>query len=806
MANDLLQQQEAVLAVEPMGAPVEAERPGKEAKREHSTRRKRSLKLDKEAIVAHVLETVRHDLNDRTRWMQRRRDRYAKSRGWLPTKDWPLGEASSNAYLPVIQTASLRIESTLHNALLGQRPVMQSKARQKRNMEKEQRIDQLLDSQVFLEAHGEERLDSFVTNYVNDGTAIAFVPWIFQKDYIHDVRVGPPLEPIQDHISQLLERLQQVLPGLTKSPVLPPGDDSGWNWDVTFDDDQGEHQEARVEFYERDDDKLEAHIAWQAVSHDGPAILVDDLEDIVVPRRSANAQPPSAMNPHGARYICRLGRATVDDIRRRWKDGTYDLLTEEDMDAIAAAQSADHAGVEEDGLKEDKDKDEGIERGFGETEEQTRQVLEWYGRWDVNGDDLEEDVIFWVERDSEKLCRARLLTEIYPGIPPRRPVAECRFITIPNRFYGIGLPELLEPIQDLTLILVNQNIDWGTIRNTPFGFYRAASGLKSEVMRYFPGELYPLDDPQRDVNFPQMGNATNAWSFNMLQVLQQFAERLGTVGDLQMGRVPRGGSEALRTVGATMALLGQGDIRSEQILRRLFRGIAEIYALIHRLNRRYLSRTKEYRIIGVPEEGEEIYGNISPDDIQADVDFDFKATMFNTNKQVLGETLKEALAVILSPLAIQMKLIDRPHAVKLIRDFYAARDLDADRYIPRLPASESGPHLLAEEALSMIVAGERPTGRTLESASEHLQKLREFQDYYTGELLDTPFKRQLFEQWIASVEKLVAEEQMVQQQVLAARQMQGMMQGGQNGQGQAPPVEPPPMAQVGEGQMMGGAL
>src|SRR3972149_101492 len=94
------------------------------------------------------------------------------------------------------------------------------------------------------------------------------------------------------------------------------------------------------------------------------------------------------------------------------------------------------------------------------------------------------------------------MQEIFPSPSNQRPLMSAQFIPVPGQIRGIGLLELLEPIQDSMKILVDQAIDKNTLVNTPWFTFRASAGVRPEVIRMAPGEGYPLADPQRAINFP----------------------------------------------------------------------------------------------------------------------------------------------------------------------------------------------------------------------------------------------------------------------------------------------------------------
>lgn len=738
-------------------------------------RRRRSFKtLDKDAVARYVLGKLKEDIDGREDWNQQRIDRYAKLRGWLPQKGHPLGAQASNVWVPIMLVASMRLKAGLENATKSMRPLMQAKAIQGRNVDKQENVSRLIDFQLFTEARGEETLDDFISNLVDDGLTVAFVRWVRRDDVVHDVRSLPGVSDDIPIDFQIYTALKSFFPDMIDA--LQQGTD--YSWKVFYKDDYDQRREAMVEFYDTEEGRIEAHVTKRVRAYDGPAVEIQDLEDIVVPLRCANLQPPSPENPHGAVYVNRICKTTVDTIKRLKADGTYDLLDDEGLDKIEnSSKTIVNTGDSDERMKEVKDSYDGQSEAW-DRDNGERIIIEHYGKWDVDGDGLMEDVIFWVARDSKVLLRARYLTEIYPGTPVKRPFAEARLFPVPNRFYAMSLSEILEPIQDMIKGIMDQNFDWGLITNIPFFFYRPSSGLKQEEMILQPGTGYPLDRPQEDVFFPTW-NRDMSWTVNTLTILQQYAERISMQSDVQFGRVPTGKASALRTSGTTAALLQQGDVRSEQILRRLFWGFAQIYVMIHRLNRRYLPPEKEMRVIGFSDPGTEPYQTVTPDKIDMDVDFEFNATLLNSNKQIVAQSLEEILGLVISPIAVQLGIVSPDKVYNLMRDAIKARDLDPDKYLVRPPAEVLGPKYTAEDILSLILAGEQPpmNGGSLEPPQEHLQKLQTFtQSNEFGYF--NPEQVQILQGWIQLM-MLRLQEQMKQQALMmAASKSQGGGPGG----------------------------
>lgn len=689
----------------------------------------------KDELVYRIDNQVREERRKRSTWLEQRVIRYAKYRGWLTSKDWPW-ENASNQHIPIMLAQTLRVEAGLFNAVLGHRPIFTPKPFHKSQQERAEAIGDLIDFQIFSEAEGEQRIEQYINQFCEDGTVVSFQPWVKDRRAIFDTRVVPAEPEGIPRVTYLTDIFPKILPGL-EPPVAK--DSTGNSWEGFLNEPSGKRTPVEIEVYERgaDDDEtleLEICIEWKATVHDGPAIVVHQLEDIVVPLRSENMQPISSANPFGAPWVARIIRVDYDTIKRRQKDGTYDELTEEDLDVIRGLLGTRkpiyaHAWEPvEDTAKEQKDSKEGRVETYYESYggRQWATAIEWYGQLDVNDDGLSEEVIITYILDGQKLCRMRYLTEQYPGMPVLRPFAVSRFIPVPGQFYGIGLPELMEGIHDALHVLVNQNIDAGTVTNLPFFFYRAASGLKPEAMRLAPGEGYPLDNPQQDVAFPQFPQRDQQWSFNMIGLWMQYLDRVTQIGPIQMGQVPQGKASALRTTGTTMAILQQGAAMPEQILRRLFMGLKEIWEQFHLLNMRYLPKNKEYLVQGKPMDQDEAYGVIrDPQDIAIPVTFDFQATLTNTNKGLMSQTLQQLGAAIVSPLMLQLGIVKPENIYNWTKDVITAGQLDPARYVTKPDGAPDGPRHTAEDVIYMIMQGELPEVAPLEPPQEHLAKLQE---------------------------------------------------------------------------------
>ncbi|HDY64846.1 MAG TPA: hypothetical protein ENH84_01265, partial [Phycisphaerae bacterium] len=684
-------------------------RPRKEVFRLGEERRKE--------IVNRVKEFRDADMRARSGDIEKRIQRYAKYRMWTEGKDWPWPN-SSDAAIPDMMTHSLRMQDTLHNAVMSRRPVVGSKATLEHDRDKEEVIDKLIDHQVFVEQDGERIVGDIAEAFVNDGHFTAYIPWIKETRETMEVRrFGPipeELEP-REHFFTLMSNNFPDLQGLEELG-------GGWEWRAF----PKEGEPFRISFFTTPDEQVEMVVRREVQVYDGPRIIVKDYEEVLHPQRVMNLQAPSPSNPHGAPHVILVDNPTVDEIKRLAKSGFYDLMTGKDIEALENLARDDSEG--EDRKKatdtmQGADASPSLESSEAKSHRRLTRLL-CFDVFDIDNDGIDEDVIWWVILEADVLVRAKMLTEVFPSNPPKRPFAEEQFVPVPGYRTGIGLLEMLEGLHDDTKILVDQTIDYATIRNSPFGFYRASGGIRPETIAMHPGELYPLSNPKQDIEFPNLGSSSTGEAINLMGLFTQAGEKLSMIGDLQLGRVPAGKSSALRTVGGQALIAGQGEARPERILRRFFLGLVEIWKRIHGLNQHFLPEEKKFRIIGI--KSADPYIKTGREGIEGAFQFDFQANVLNTTKNLLQQNLMTLTQVYVSELMVQLGILQPDGFFRLMKDLGEAFGQDPDQYLTAPSPDSMKPKILAEEALSAIVNGEIPDGVPAEGAQAHLEALANF--------------------------------------------------------------------------------
>lgn len=715
-------------------------------------------------FVKSVIDRYHEDLTDRMEWSEARLQRYAKFRGWLETKNYPWPDAS-NQHIPLLMSNSQRTQDTLHNAVMGTRPVMSAIAIHSADKDKGKSIDELQDYQLFVEQNGEEKVGELIDSFVNDGKFVAFIPWVKEQRETIDIKPVPfapdgvPQEAIYQQV--LMEQFPESFFELT-------GEDT---YTIRWIDEHQKPQRATAEFYRDEDGRYFVLITRQTVIFDGPCVIPKALEDIVVPSRAANLQPPGPSNPNGADHVIMVDYPSWDEIKRLQDSGYYDLLKQEELDKLeerTQREVGDHGSqtaTDPEQHKIQRDALAGMHYGNASTTSKIFTRLTYFGRYDLDSDGFEEEVVARVLLESKQLCRLRHLQEEFPTPIPRRPFAEATFLPVPGQFYGISLLELLEHMHNLMKVLLDQMVDKHTLANTPWGVYRSASGVRPEVIRMAPGELYPVSNPQMDIVFPQMPQQDQTIALNLLAYIQQWAEKTSMLGQLQFGGVPQGKASALRTSTNMMSVLQQGDARPERILRRFFRGLAEIYQQMHQLNQAFLPPNKQYRVTGIVPAGQDPYRQIeSPRAISGPFQFDFKANSLNTSKALQSQILTESAPMLINGLTMQLGLVTVEEIYNLIRDILQSKGQDPNKYL-KTPPQANQPKVTAPEAMGQMAQGILPQGIPAEGAQMHLQALQQFmQDPRYAELLQLdPSFQMIFQAYLQQVQMQVMQEQMMAQ-------------------------------------------
>lgn len=332
------------------------------------------------------------------------------------------------------------------------------------------------------------------------------------------------------------------------------------------------------------------------------------------------------------------------------------------------------------------------------------EILEAYLSIDVDGTGINSEVIVWVHNRTKKLLRATYLHRMNKS--GERPITAISFHkrSGTNKHMPIGLVEMLYPIQKEIDAIHNMRIDFGLISTVPFGFYRASSSLNPKELKLSPGALYPLDNPQTDVYFPQLGNRTS-FGFQEEQALFTMVERLTGISDINLGAIS-GKQGVTRTATGVQATLSESNTNLNTPLKRLNRGWKKVLEyFVHMLQQR-TPKGLEYRVLG--DNGYTLYKKImNPELLAGDFDIEVSPTTEASNKNIQINNATQILQLIQNPLLIQTGIVSPTNIYEGVKNYLKIIGVkDYSKFINS--ALEGQITLTPGEEVGRVLSGQNP--------------------------------------------------------------------------------------------------
>jgi hypothetical protein len=324
------------------------------------------------------------------------------------------------------------------------------------------------------------------------------------------------------------------------------------------------------------------------------------------------------------------------------------------------------------------------------------EIIEAYLKVDVDGSGINSDVIAWVHKKSRALLRATYLYRVSPS--GKRPFAQIDFQPRKGQEYAVGIVELLYPLSKEMDAIHNMRIDWGLLSVMPFGFYRPSSGIDPQIMNYTPGTLFPVDNPQTDVFFPQLGNRT---IFGMQEeaALQTMVERITSVSDLNLGLM--NGQGATRTATGARALVGEMSSNLDVYLRRLNSGWEKVLKYLLELLQQRIPKGLAFRLTG--NSGADIFRTLnSAKDIYGEFDVEVSSNSSSSNQGIQEQQAGEVLQMVQNPIAIQLGIIGPAQLYNAMENYLRAKGVrDFGKYVmkPNGPLRVLTPEEIANRVL-----------------------------------------------------------------------------------------------------------
>lgn len=204
------------------------------------------------------------------------------------------------------------------------------------------------------------------------------------------------------------------------------------------------------------------------------------------------------------------------------------------------------------------------------TEETSNCVVRIVARWDNEAQ---------VERNGRDEVVCITATEYF---------TKYGFIPSPDGgIYDIGFGVLLGPINESVNTAINQLLDAGTMQNSLGGFLGRGAKIRGGEYAMAPWEWKRVDSTGDDLRkniVPYPDRQPSVVLFNLLNLLIEYANRLGATTEIMVGKTPGQNTPASTTRNATE----QGMQVFTTIFKRVWRSMKSEFKKLFKLNARYL--------------------------------------------------------------------------------------------------------------------------------------------------------------------------------------------------------------------------
>ena len=279
--------------------------------------------------------------------------------------------------------------------------------------------------------------------------------------------------------------------------------------------------------------------------YEGPTIYGRTIKELVIPK---NAISPEIDEWD---WICDTYEETFDWLARREGD-------------IKEGKFKNIDKIRDEVLVKSKDHNEAMRKPI--------LIFEWYGKYDINEDEKDEEIIAFV-CPKYKVLLGWMLSPFQV-----RPFFHYQIIPMEGRPFGKGVPEFLIGLRDMIDAIFNQMIDRGSINNNPPIITPADH--EEELNPFGPGVKWKTENPAayRVLELPKSEQIEFAKMEFMLGMVQKL------FGVMDYAVADTGGLAGNRTATGIMSVIGEGNIKFDDMIRALQDVNEDLYNFIVILN------------------------------------------------------------------------------------------------------------------------------------------------------------------------------------------------------------------------------
>lgn len=625
---------------------------------------------------------------------------------------------SSQLHLPLTFTACKTLHARFLQALFAIDPPFVVKARTEAYQERVRNVQETLAYVMkdYMNCYEgiEPTVDDWLWQWITTGRGIMKLRW--EKKYTRYIDVQ-----------------QQVVPRRTVVPNM----------------ETGEYEEQMVP------EVVSQEVPVTRLKYQGPYVELRHPEDVLIIGGHGN--------PDEADAVLDRYELTASEL---WTQVDSKVFDEEAVTKLVRGGPDNVEAYDTSGLKHNRLTNAGKTNLNTEADLDRYTIIEAYLKADVDGSGIATEVVLWVSPRTGDILRANYLDRLNRA--GDRPYAIIDYYRRPNQENPVGLVEIMMPLSNEMDAIHNLRIDFGTLATMPFGFIRATSSMSDEKIELAPGMLIPVDNPQADIYFPNLGNRT-AFGFQEEAALNQYLERLTGVNDMTLGAMS-GSQGATRTATGARALLGESNANLDVFLRRLHRGWRKVLRHLLGMLQQRLPEGFTFRVTG--EDGLDYWRYIRDrEDIAGFFDFELSPNTATSNTQLQQQQNLELFQLLHDPLLLQAGIVTPMGLYEVTRDVILSKGIKSvGKYIQAPPNYMYIP-TPAEEANRLL----RGIPVPVLPNSDHQGFITYFQEIYNNDELLGQFSEQdavtLAQQAKKHEEMMMAIQQM-QAQAANSRQMQ----------------------------------
>jgi hypothetical protein len=566
---------------------------------------KLATKLEDMNFGAKVVEDWNRASADRSEWLERQEEVLKIIDEFIDpiyegATDW-----ASTLHLPTVLTVCKTMHARFFAALWGVDPPFICRARTAANEDRAMLVEELMRYTLRDWANEydgvEETLDAWLWDWVTKGNGILKARWAKKFTRFEDV------ESIQVEDSELV--LDEATGNSVVQPVMK---------------------------------EVEREVVRTEQVYAGPMLERKFVEDIIIIGGEGD--------PQKADKVLEQGWMTASEL---WSLVDQKIFRKDAVElAIRGGRDYKAGSDQTEAIKMRQVTQSGRADLDTPTEIDRYRVIEAYYRVDVDGSGIASDVIVWVHARSRAILRATYLRRVMPS--GKRPYFNIHFHKRHGTEYSVGLPEMLYTLDKEIDAQHNINIDIGIMTSMPFGFYRpTASSMREDALPIEPGAMIPVDNPQSDIAFPNLGGRTG-FGFQEQAALVNQIERLTSISELNLGII--GAQGATRTATGTRAILGESSNNLNIFIQRMNRGWKRAIRYIFEMLQERIEPGFQFRITG--DDGNSYWKKIeSKQELCGMYDFELDANSANSNKQVQIEQANMVYQMTANPIDLQLGIV-----------------------------------------------------------------------------------------------------------------------------------------------------